>query len=523
MKGIAVVAVALALLGCLHTVVNASASSYSCRFAKDYTISDLLTNPGKRSSFVDSYLHYEAQFVKTLGLDSATQLTWDGHRLDVASGLPIGPGHRFSAASKESLHLALLAQMLAGHPLAAAFGSVNDALESLNLKLSAYEAFNAAFPGFGGFLPWYTVDATTGLMEPNPDWVNRVPSLDNGELFWAAYAVAHVLQSKFTPSQVPYNLTARWQRWLDMMITNAVPIFYDGTGFVTVSMIKNQSLPVAQNTYSRPPDCDANCYLDDPYEGELFTQMVYLFNKQLTPQQQQAQWALKRKKLQRAEFVSSQYGKITVQRGWWFSAHEQWKYLLMPYLDVSIHKRLFFNMERARTLFSAERSIPGLYASVNAPAYSNDMDIGYDSACGIASIAFEQIQFNDTVTPYGAMALTMIAPEYGLAWVLNMIHASKGQTLFGTIESVNTVGKGVSPLTTWDSKITTVVALLGGTAQLAADGMRKDGVYDAFVKVVSNEWTNVFVEPLFGEAAPFGVPTVSVPSQAGVSDFTSCN
>lgn len=52
-------------------------------------------------------------------------------------------------------------------------------------------------------------------------------------------------------------------------------------------------------------------------------------------------------------------GPITVQRGWWFSSHEQWKFLELPYLDVPISKRVFINGEKVRTINSNAKKIPG--------------------------------------------------------------------------------------------------------------------------------------------------------------------
>jgi hypothetical protein len=63
----------------------------------------------------------------------------------------------------------------------------------LELKISTYEAFNDKYPGFGGFLPWIAVDG--GIITPTWDFHNRVPSLDNGEYFWALYGITGVLES----------------------------------------------------------------------------------------------------------------------------------------------------------------------------------------------------------------------------------------------------------------------------------------------------------------------------------------
>jgi hypothetical protein len=52
------------------------------------------------------------------------------------------------------------------------------AFDIMSLKLKTYLQFNQTFPGFGGFLPWYTGDSID--LTPTWDWVNRVPALDNG-------------------------------------------------------------------------------------------------------------------------------------------------------------------------------------------------------------------------------------------------------------------------------------------------------------------------------------------------------
>lgn len=52
------------------------------------------------------------------------------------------------------------------------------AYDIMSLKLTTYLKFNATFPGYGGFLPWYT--GNQPAIVPTSDWVNRVPALDNG-------------------------------------------------------------------------------------------------------------------------------------------------------------------------------------------------------------------------------------------------------------------------------------------------------------------------------------------------------
>ena len=77
------------------------------------------------------------------------------------------------------------AHAIAGDPRAARFvnpHSPSDAPETaagiLTTKLQTYLQFNATYPGFGGFLPWFLSNETQ--IQPTSDWVNRVPALDNG-------------------------------------------------------------------------------------------------------------------------------------------------------------------------------------------------------------------------------------------------------------------------------------------------------------------------------------------------------
>ena len=67
------------------------------------------------------------------------------------------------------------------------------------------------------------------------------------------------------------------------MAKNSIKIFYEGEGKIrTVTKIKDIHLTVDQNEYSnKNVNCDVDfnvvCWLDDPYEGELFAFMMYLF------------------------------------------------------------------------------------------------------------------------------------------------------------------------------------------------------------------------------------------------------
>lgn len=56
---------------------------------------------------------------------------------------------------------------------------------------------------------------------------------------------------------------------------------------------------------------------------------------------------------------------------------------------------------------------------------------------------------------------------------------------YGSTESTRVDGKLISALVTWDSKITTVVSLLGGVADLVRPKMKADGIYDEFIHVAN--------------------------------------
>jgi hypothetical protein len=138
----------------------------TCRFATKYTRQSIIQNP---SAFEQDVIFWEGMFHQNnVSYNALNGMTFDGTLLDPITGVHNVDGlHTFSAASKESLHMMLLAHVVQGNPSAAkwilaAHGGGSDvetartlAISILNTKWATYSTFNQTYPGFGGFLPWY--------------------------------------------------------------------------------------------------------------------------------------------------------------------------------------------------------------------------------------------------------------------------------------------------------------------------------------------------------------------------------
>jgi hypothetical protein len=134
-----------------HTTLS-STSTPSCRFAKQYQCSDFL-----EKDLVQEYLHnvayWEGKFAKPgIGYDEQSGYTYDGHPLNYQTGELYGEPHLFSAPSKESIHVGILALAINGNEHALTFvGGMDEALKVLQVKIDGYSQFNASYPGFGCF------------------------------------------------------------------------------------------------------------------------------------------------------------------------------------------------------------------------------------------------------------------------------------------------------------------------------------------------------------------------------------
>ncbi|EME85913.1 uncharacterized protein MYCFIDRAFT_210360 [Pseudocercospora fijiensis CIRAD86] len=146
-----------------------------CRFGPTYKEGDIIRIP---SPLIQDVLFWDGQFVRPgIGYNHANGMSYDGTLLNQTTGIAPAHGfgrHNFSAASKESLHVMLLAQVLAGSKEAARVVSPisqkmaqKKAYEIMDQKLTTYLAFNETYPGFGGLLPWY--NNTFARLTPTTD------------------------------------------------------------------------------------------------------------------------------------------------------------------------------------------------------------------------------------------------------------------------------------------------------------------------------------------------------------------
>lgn len=318
-------------------------------------------------------------------------------------------------------------------------------------------------------------------------------------------------------------------------------VFYNGTGRVCSVVSLNQT--VSPTSPSQNYTCEPGT-LNDPYEGELFTWWLYFYGK--LPQKDRDQlWTYKRAQLQAINYtgsvvntsasyslptnysglpvVSRKIGPITVQKGFWFSSHEQWKLLQMPYLDVPVVKRVFHNAERVRTCNSVLMTQnPGMFASVNNitdPATGEIL--GYISNAGVPSVSSQQEQELDVITPYSVFPTLLFNQEIGLLWYKNMLDGQGMQNPYGSTESGRRDGDGVSAFVSWDSKVTTLVALLGGVGDFVREGLVKERRYAEFNRVLQREYGRVFGKNLVGEDVALCAPEFQAP-MGRARDFDMC-
>jgi len=106
-----------------------------------------------------------------------------------------------------------------------------------------------------------------------------------------------------------------------------------------------------------------------------------------------------------------------------------------------------------------------------------------------------------------------------------MLQGPAMQNVYGSTEATNINGAAISPVITWDSKITTVVAMLSSQLiDITRQILERDRTYQRFYNITEYEWSQVFgLKPLLGEDLPWSLPSVKIPRpDHGLPDFTQC-
>jgi hypothetical protein len=457
------------------------------------------------SRFTQELIERERGFFRAgVAYDGETGMTFDGHPIDPVSGKLTGSARPWSAASKESLHLILLVKALEGDPTARALLTpdprdpqlaVGVALDVLRRKIAAYRQFDRDYPGYGGFLPWYKVEH--GKVAPTDGWTDRVPGLDNGELAWSLYRARDVLERLGHP-----ELALEYAAQLDLMKKNVVRLFYDPVEHkmrAETRLVAGNLLAPMLNRYE---NSRADHFLDDPYEGLLLCHFADLFGDwEGQVEGKELIWKEPRRR-------PATYGKgalrISVVEGNWFSSHEEWGFLVLPFRDVQIADRLFVNAQKARTAYSASHGWPGLFASTNAPA--PDGTPGYLSALGVPSIARAPVSAQLVFAPYAAFPLALVDKPMFATWMRRILRTPRMWGECGIGESFRPQGNVIAPLLTWDGKALPLVAMMGGISGDIAAQMKRDGVYHRFIERVRADYRNFDGERLRGDRLSLRAP-----------------
>merc|ERR1712008_507922 len=185
-------------------------------------------------------------------------------------------------------------------------------------------------------------------------------------------------------------------------------------------------------------------------------------------------------------------GPITVQAGWRFSAHEQWKFLVLPYLDSNLARRVMQNAERARSWDARLRALPGMMASSYRPPKAAEPNPVYMDKLGVEPVSYgytEPSEGDLVVSPYGVYPLIIADRGKGLAWHKSMLARPKMQSQYGSVEASEAFpGAGTEPrvaeILSWDTKVTTDLAVVGGTGNILRRFLKKEpGRYEKFLEL----------------------------------------
>ncbi|MFT4938138.1 MAG: hypothetical protein ACI88A_001161 [Paraglaciecola sp.] len=440
------------------------------------------------NAFVNQLLIKESKFVTTdeVGYDAESGLSYDGSFIDANTLLPTSVKN-ISAASKESLHVNILAKAVGGDERAKLLIGGNNpedakaiALEILTNKISSYETFNSENPSFGGYLPWFII--ANGKLIPASNWATSAPGLDNGQLAWSLYFAYNALEE-----QGETTLAARYKAHFDLMAQNVkkmyfIPATENNEALVaSISAFPDVGTSPAEQTYTKTGG------LTDQFEGEL---MVYFmtFFADLTDAEIDSIWT--NKQIKSVEYIGFADQSYTVIEGWHFSSHEQWKYLVLPYLDDPKVREYFRNAEKVRADYSNVRGFDGFFAS----AFNSQLQ--YIDDVGIKPVASTDQIGTSIISTYGVYPMLIVddvlGVNVGLDWLQHTLQFDNMVGDFGMSESFsNDDTRAIAPVLTWDGKVTTNLALLGGVYNEIRNYLIEDGLYDEFRSRLAQEFDKI--------------------------------
>jgi len=472
-----------------------------CRYSPSFDWSSLPYDSATQDEYIRKMLRWDGEFAMPgRGVMPGSYLTCD-HVMVTPDGSPGSVG-AYTAASKESLHISMLALVVsktkhAWHWIADA-DSEDDAVlkarDRLKAIIGAYEKLNKEMPGLGGFLPWCSVNK-------GGFWINgkkniAIPGLDNGQLAWSMLAAAEALRiGGFTA------VADQYQAHIDLMKKSAPILFLDPNRGTVYMMSK------VKDTLA-PPSVDNRVgqgQLGDPYEGELMIMFLDLMCYWPDPSRRALMWRSVKNNQVVVQYKHEGLpeGPITVQRGWRFSAHELWKYIVLPYTDDELVAQVLANGEKARTWNSKLKNLPGLMGSCY------NWKGKYIDRYGIREVSMgftEPARDEMMVTAYGAMGLLIADRGMGLAWHNAMMSRPESQTVMGSIEASQAYGTNVAMKVSWDTKVTADLAALGGTLWLTRriidrDFARKKRFMALLDDLYGSKFTNIL-----GSATPYAFP-----------------
>jgi len=206
--------------------------------------------------------------------------------------------------------------------------------------------------------------------------------------------------------------------------------------------------------------------------------------------------------------------RITIAQAWVGSAHEEWGETILPFTDLPIAKTLSVNAQRARTAYSAQNKIPGMFASTHRPM-DKTAPPHYISLLGFRSkgATMERAVSSTVVTPYAAFPLAL-APDgqrVFATWLKTMISAPRMFGPYGMGESSSTSGDKMAPCLTWDGKALPMFAWMGGIRGEVRELLKRDGLYQPFLKRVAADFKPFDGVPIEGTDAPIMAPTAAIP------------